>query len=209
MVVVFDLDDTLFPEMDFVRSSYREIARRHGRHLLLPMLEAPTPRAAFDSTGLPIEELLSIYRNHYPSISLPWYSLYTLAMLKKRGCKLGLITDGRSVTQRNKIAALGLYRFIDDDMIFISEERGYEKITGESFREIMAANGEENSYIYVGDNPKKDFLPGNKLGWTTVCLLGGAGGEGIFEQEFDKNSKENNPTKTIYYLTELLDSVNL
>ncbi len=209
MVVVFDLDDTLFPEMDFVRSAYREIARCKGFYLLSRMLEAASPREAFDSTGLPIEKLLAIYRNHYPDISLPWYSLYTLASLKRQGCTLGLVTDGRSVTQRHKIEALGLHRFINDDMIFISEEIGSEKISGEAFRTIMAKNGKEESYIYVGDNPKKDFIQGNRLGWTTVCLLGGAGGEGIFSQEFSTFPKGNLPKMSIRCMTELAYLVNL
>lgn len=94
MTVIFDLDDTLYAEMEFVRSAYREIARKHGRELLGPMLDAPSPREAFDSTGLPIGELLPIYRNHFPDIRLPWQSLYTLASLKIEGIGWGLSPTG-------------------------------------------------------------------------------------------------------------------
>lgn len=205
MIVVFDLDDTLYAEMEFVRSAYRAIARKFGHHLLGPMMDASTPREAFDSTGLPIEELLPIYRNHFPDIRLPWQSLYTLVSLKKQGHRLGLISDGRSLTQRNKIRALGLERFIDPELIFISEEQGWDKMSGESFSKIMSLCGDSEKYMYIGDNPLKDFLPGNRLGWQTVCLLGGANGENLFSQDYSNLPEENWPVNQVSFLTELLD----
>lgn len=207
MVFVFDLDDTLFAEMEFVRSAYRAIASRYGSNLLAGMLDAPSPREAFDSTGLPIGELLPIYRNHFPDIRLPWQSLYTLAALRNRGERLGLITDGRSVTQRNKINALGLNRFVADELIFISEEVGAEKLSGRSFEAVMTLCGDSDGshYVYVGDNPQKDFQPGNRLGWQTVCLLGCAAGENIFDQNLRDIPAENRPSRVIYSLTDLLD----
>lgn len=170
VVVVFDLDDTLYAEADYVESAYREIARRYGLRLLPAMMGAPSPREAFDSTGIPVGELLGIYRAHMPSIRLPWESLYVLASLKNSGHTLGLITDGRSVTQRHKIEALGLDRFIDADMIFVSEETGEEKISGSSVRRVMELRPGER-YMYVGDNPVKDFTAPARYGWQTVMLL--------------------------------------
>lgn len=205
MTVIFDLDDTLCAEMEFVRSAYREIARKYGRELLGPMMSAPSPREAFDSTGLPIGELLPIYRNHYPDIRLPWESLYTLASLKNRGHCLGLITDGRSLTQRNKIRALGLERFMQEELIFISEEQGCEKISGKSFERIMQLRGEGERCMYVGDNPMKDFLPGNRLGWDTVCLINGAKGENLFSQDFNAVADEYRPKYCVDSLIQLLD----
>lgn len=205
MTVVFDLDDTLYAEMEFVRSAYRAIARSYGLELLGPMLRAVTPREAFDSTGLPVGDQLEIYRTHYPDIRLPWQSLYTLDMLRRRGHRLGLVTDGRSVTQRNKINALGLERFIDPELIFISEETGMEKISGGSFRRIAELSPVGKKFMYVGDNPQKDFVAGNALGWTTVCLLDGTHGENLFSQDFSLLPAENCPEMTIGSLTELLD----
>lgn len=205
MVVMFDLDDTLFPEMDFVRSAYRAIARRHGHGLLDAMMRSGTPREAFDSTGLPIKDLLEIYRTHYPDIVLPWQSLYTLASLKNRGVKMGIITDGRSLTQRNKINSLGLDRFIDPGLVFISEEIGADKLSGTAFRRTMVLCGPDEKFVYVGDNPGKDFLPGNRLGWLTVCLMDGTRGENLFSQDFELLASENCPARRIGILTELLD----
>ncbi len=47
--------------------------------------------------------------------------------------KLGMITDGRSITQRNKYRALELDRFIDDNDLVISEEFGSEKPSEKNF----------------------------------------------------------------------------
>lgn len=102
MTVVFDLDDTLYAEMEFVRSAYRAIARRYGLHLLDTMMRAPSPREAFDSTGLPIADQLRVYREHFPDIRLPWLSLYTLSMLRNRGTGLASLPTAeasRSVTR--------------------------------------------------------------------------------------------------------------
>lgn len=207
MVVVFDLDDTLFPEMDYVRSAYREIARRYGWKYLDMMLSAANPREAFDVTGLPVDEELRIYRTHRPDIALPWQSLYTLAALRNKGHKLGVVTDGRSLTQRHKIEALRLDRFVRPDMIFISEEVGSGKTSGESFRRIMTEYGDSEQYIYVGDNPEKDFVAANGLGWLTICLLGGADGNNLFSQDFTLFPEEKLPKLTIRCLTELLQIV--
>lgn len=208
MVIVFDLDDTLFAEMEFVRSAYRKIARIYGRELLGPMMTATTPREAFDSTGLPIEVLLPIYRNHEPDVRLPWQSLYTLATLKNRGHALGLITDGRSLTQRNKIRALGLERFISAELTFISEELGCDKLSGVAFQRIMDICDGEDSYLYVGDNPQKDFVSPNRLGWQTVCLINGSIGENIFSQDFHLYPQDHWPHNTIRSLVELVDFDN-
>lgn len=205
-LVAFDLDDTLFQEMEFVRSAYREIARLYGRELLPRMLSASTPAEAFDSTGLPIEVCLDVYRNHFPDIALPWRSLYALEMLKRGGFQLALVTDGRSVTQGNKIAALGLTKYFAPEMIFVSEEVGESKTTGRAFRRIMEL-APADRYFYVGDNPQKDFAVPRSLGWSTVALLDS--GENVHSQNFQGVDPSALPDCVIHSLTELLGIVGL
>lgn len=206
MVIVFDLDDTLYQEMEYVRSAYRAIARRFGAHYLPLMLSAATPAEAFDATGLDVKTELEIYRNHIPDITLPWSSLYTLSALKNMGHTLALITDGRAVTQRHKIEALGLERFINSDMIYISEIFGEGKITGGAMKDIMKRYPDEK-YIYVGDNPEKDFVRGNEYGWITVALK--AGEDNIFKQDFEKSGNDFRPKIVVRNIIELLQIVNM
>lgn len=208
MVIVFDLDDTLYPEMEFVRSAYRAIARRYGRGLLPAMLSAANPREAFDSTGLPAAEVIGLYRNHVPDIRLPWMSLYVLSRLARAGHTLGLVTDGRSITQRHKIEALELARFISPDLIMISEEVGEEKTSGRAFRSIMNRTEDGGPYVYVGDNPAKDFIAPNRLGWTTIGFRRGGNGENITQADPADFPEENRPSIEIENLGELLGLVD-
>ncbi len=205
MVVAFDLDDTLYQEMEYVRSAYRAISRRFGAHYLPAMMSAATPAEAFDLTGLDVAEELDIYRTHIPDIKLPWDSLYTLSMLRNLGHVLALITDGREVTQRHKVEALGLYRYMSQDMVYISESFGEGKITGGAMRDIMAKYPHEK-YLYIGDNPEKDFIRGNELGWITVALR--AKKDNIFVQKFDSVGPDWLPAFVVDNIVELIQIVN-
>ncbi len=56
------------------------------------------------------------------------------------------------------------------------------------------------NYIYIADNPKKDFITPNKLGWTSICLLDK--GQNVHEQVFT-NSIEYNPLFIIKSFNEI------
>lgn len=185
-VVVFDLDDTLFRERDFCRSGFRQIERmlveeRGGEWLgVSKRLDSMLRRRMNYFSWL--EELLGDemlmrrcverYRSHLPTC-LPMASGVgeTLETLSDRGIVMGIVTDGRSVTQRRKIEALGLERYIRPEDIMISEETGYDKRSAENFRHIVRRWPEAREFIYVGDNAAKDFLMPNLLGWTTFRVL--------------------------------------
>ena len=121
LVVCFDLDDTLYKEINFVKSAYGEIAERVGHPEAIQQMldwyhEGKNAFAELINTyglNITIGECLQIYRNHYPNISLDAGVKEFLEELKGYGAKLGLITDGRSISQRNKIKALGLEGFFD------------------------------------------------------------------------------------------------
>ena len=209
-VVCFDLDDTLYKEIDFVESAYREIAVSEKRPDLLPkMMEwqknvenvfLQFNKAIGKETIIP--HYLTLYRSHYPAISLSADVEDTLNELKCRGIILGLITDGRSISQRNKIKALGLNRWFDNDNIIISEETKFEKTEEQNFRYFVKKyRGAE--FTYVGDNPKKDFIVPNRLGWKTIMLKDD--GRNIHKQEAVPT--ENLPQKTITNIEELLDFI--
>lgn len=179
--VIFDLDDLLFKEFDFMRSGFWEICRLveplDPKHLFRLMMakyfsgEAPltwlSENYLQDRKLFDMNALLNIYRNHIPDISLVAECVALLDQLKLNGNKLGLITDGRSVTQRNKIEALGLSRWIED--FSISEETGFEKPSFEPYLFFMKKY-EIKKFIYIADNYNKDFIAPNKLGWRTIAL---------------------------------------
>lgn len=210
-VVVFDLDDTLCKELDFLRSAFREIARTlaagTGEDALFAEMLAMRSRGenVFEKLsarfGVPVAELLERYRAHVPAMTLASEVRHVLAALRSRGDALGIITDGRSRTQRNKIRALGLGEFFDDENIVVSEEFGSEKPSPRNYEFFMKKfPGAE--FCYVGDNPEKDFAAPNALGWESVCLLDDGGN--VRAQDFSAVPAAFLPRRKIKSLTELL-----
>lgn len=179
-VVVFDLDDTLFRERDFCRSGFKFIEKyltsKYGSEFIgiSKRLDSFLRRRQnyFDWLQLRLDEdirdLVAAYRSHRPSY-LPFspYARELLESLSDRGIIMALITDGRSVTQRHKIEALKLNRYIREEDVLISEETGHDKTSAESFRLIVRRYPEAKEFFYIGDNPAKDFLFPNIMGWTT------------------------------------------
>lgn len=203
-VVCFDLDDTLYKEVDFLRSAFREIAEyalsisanlnMSADDLYEGMLDAYfSKKDAFDylvaliGTDLDKPTLLNLYRNHVPQIALSEGAFELLTELKNRGYEVGIITDGRSVQQRNKIKALGLDMIFSEGNIIISEEFGTEKPNIDNYRYFMKQFPTVTDFIYVGDNVNKDFVAANLLGWTTICLRDN--GMNIHKQNFDVDSR--------------------
>ena len=214
-VVCFDLDDTLYKEIDFLKSAFKEVVAFAVDRASLPCDFDEVYGAAVDAylsgenafgliddiCGLHLDYsvFLDIYRNHKPEILLGSDACELLASIKKTGDKIGLITDGRSFQQRNKISALGLSDFVDNDDIVISEEFGSEKPSLANYKYFMERYPLADEFIYVGDNIKKDFLAPNKLGWRTICLLDD--GRNIHKQDF-LQSKEFLPTLVVRNLSE-------
>lgn len=190
-VVCFDLDDTLYKEIDYLKSAFREIAEYAvarcacssdiANNLSVSsyenMLKAyHEGHNAFDElnsfleTNTPISDFLHIYRHHKPKILLDRDTTLMLNTLNTENIRIGLITDGRSIQQRSKIEALGLKRWMADDDIIISEEFGSEKPCCSNYTYFMKKYPAVHDFYYVGDNITKDFIAPNQLGWNTICL---------------------------------------
>lgn len=193
-VVLFDLDDTLYKEIDFLYSAYQdistEIEQRFGIDQVYEQMirdyqeHQDVFQHVIDRIGGKLDKtyLLNKYRSHIPHIHLDQTTLSCLSVLKDKHIPMGLITDGRSITQRNKILALGLNNWIKEPDIIISEEFGSEKPAERNYR-YFEKRYPDCCFWYVGDNLQKDFLAPNRLGWETVCLLDD--GRNIHKQDFD------------------------
>lgn len=175
--IIFDLDDTLYCEKDYVRSGYRAVAKE------LPKIENAYGKlwSAFEEGHAAIDKVLSdegvftpelkercvsVYRSHIPEIKLCEGVAEMLAALRAKGIKLGIITDGRPEGQRNKIMALGLENMVDE--IIVTDELGgaiFRKPCDISFRIMQRKMGVPfESMVYVGDNLTKDFIAPKQLG---------------------------------------------
>ena len=81
---------------------------------------------------LSMDLLKSKYRHHQPNFEKYSYVKDFLSELKQNRYRIGLITDGFSITQRNKISSLGIGGLFD--LIVISEEFGSEKPNEENYK---------------------------------------------------------------------------
>ena len=184
--IVFDMDDTLYPEQEYIRSGYRAVAERLSNDSLekgkiFDMLwdifshdprekvfNTVLDRLGYDQTPELIQVLIRLYREHIPDIK-PSEGVVELLGYLSGKYKLGLITDGYMPGQQNKVNSLGVGGFFDS--IVFTEELGREfwKPAAMGFEMTAERLGvSHNKCVYIGDNLKKDFVAPNALGWKTI-----------------------------------------
>lgn len=179
--VVFDLDDTLYDERDYVRSGYRVVASLlpeipNAEQALWQAFEQGQPAidAVLAANGLleRKEECLEAYRSHKPVLALGKEKKALLRQLRSRGIKTAILTDGRPEGQRAKIAALGLEELVDS--VLVTDELGgaaFRKPCDIGFRILqMRLNIPYGKMLYVGDNAQKDFDAPRQLGMQYLQL---------------------------------------
>lgn len=196
ILVAFDLDDTLYKEKYYVESGYHAVIASVASASGIDVESLENESKQRQSGGhlfdwlyrrcggfMEVDKMVDVYRNHYPVIFLPDESYKCLAALKVAGMTLGLITDGRHVGQWNKIDALGLSQFFPHELISVSADIGYDKTSVESWLHMERLTPWCDERWYVGDNPRKDFMHANRLGWHTVMLRDN--GDDIKSQDID------------------------
>ncbi|QPC47652.1 HAD family hydrolase [Mangrovibacillus cuniculi] len=178
--VIFDLDDTLISEKEYIESGYRHISKilserfskdeRTLYQLLLELLNDSSKnvfnrlldRLEIVYTKENILELVEEYRNHNPDISFFDDVLPCLEQLKNKKIKTGIITDGYANAQRQKLKAVKADNYFEEIIVTDELGREYWKPHPKSFEIIKEnLNVEFNEILYVGDNPKKDFYISN------------------------------------------------
>jgi putative hydrolase of the HAD superfamily len=184
-VLVFDLDDTLYLERDFVMSGYQAVANyladsnicnfesafscmagafsAQGRQMVFTTL---TER--FPNTSEMLADLIEVYRQHIPAICLfPGY----MELLQEftRQYRLGIITDGLPAVQERKVRALGLNGIMNKIIYTWEYGADKEKPHPISFSMMLESlRAEPDSAIFIGDNPDKDCKGAHRAGMKCV-----------------------------------------
>lgn len=174
--VIFDLDDTLYSEKDYVRSGYAAVAKafpqiedmegKLWRAFLqkLPAIDSVLEREEL-FTPENKEKALRAYRTHSPEITL-YPGVAELLLRLKQTKKLGLITDGRPEGQYLKIVALDISKYFCK--IIVTDELGgpaFRKPNETAFHRMQQAlQVPFEKMVYIGDNTRKDFVAPQKLG---------------------------------------------
>lgn len=176
--VIFDLDDTLYSEKQYVRSGYKAVAKLLGDEALADRLWTyfENGKPAIDELLNELgcmgrkEECLEAYREQIPEITLYDGVVDLILELKSKGIKVAIITDGRVSGQKRKLQALGLDKLIDD--IIITDELGgtrFRKPCDIAFRIMQCRWGLPfEQMVYVGDNAEKDLQAPKQLGMRSV-----------------------------------------
>ena len=203
MILIFDLDDTLYPENTYVESGFnavadrlqalrgwnaeeslcylREVLERKGRGKVfneLLALHGEYRRSA-------VNECIMTYRHHQPKIQLADSVKRLLSHLPP---PLYMVTDGHKVVQRNKVQALDIESLFAK--VYITHRYGlrHAKPSTRCFELIRARERcAWTDLVYVGDNPAKDFVNLTPLGVQTVRVLTGNHKGAIAKPGFEAN----------------------
>ncbi len=190
MLLVFDLDDTLYNERAYVESGLRAVAefgqeafgwnRQASLRCMIDALNREGRGAIFNrwlaSHGREqkslVQKCVHIYRHHTPRLRLDTYAQKLLPSLKNY--PLYVVTDGHKVVQQRKIEALGIERCFRK--IFITHRYGLHHAKPSTYCFDLIRKRERCDWrdmVYIADNPAKDFVNLNKLGVTTVRVRTG------------------------------------
>ena len=171
--LLFDLDDTLYPESEFALSGYRSVAleaaangecryeeafdcmqtafREEGREVVFPCF-----LARFPGLSMTLEDMVRVYREHVPEISLfPGYRELLVELGKD--FRLGIITDGLTAVQRGKVRALGIEKLFEK--IVYTWDYGKERQKPHPYPFALMLETLQippESALFIGDNPEKD-----------------------------------------------------
>ncbi|GAB6616564.1 MULTISPECIES: HAD family hydrolase [Bacillus] len=185
--IVFDMDDTLYKEKDYVVSGFKAvddwIKEKHKKtefyDIAMRLFNSGERKQVFNKTleklNIDYDEklignLIEQYRCHKPDIQLLEEADWVLNNLIN-SVKIGLISDGYLVAQERKINALKLKERVHS--IILTDKLGkkywkpseipYKKIS----RELQVPH---QQCVYIGDNISKDFITAKKLKWLTVHI---------------------------------------
>ncbi|MCR4695994.1 MAG: HAD-IA family hydrolase [Lachnospiraceae bacterium] len=188
---IFDLDDTLYDEEQYVSSAISDVCRyisnKHNieydalfdycMHSIQVDGRGNTFNKLCDEFSITedIKQLVDIYKSCNPILNLYDDADEVIKYLKENNKKIGIITDGNAKVQNSKVRALGLYELADSVILTGNLRDGDKAITKPDERVYKACLDELNvptvEAVYVGDNPLKDFVGAKKIGMKTVRII--------------------------------------
>lgn len=184
--IVFDMDDTLYDEYDYVVSGFLAVDEYLQRknikgfyekaiHLLQQGNNGRIFNDVLDFLKVPYEKediikLINIYRGHKPSIKLFEDAEEVISILSER-YPLALISDGYLIAQQNKVQALNLNNIFTEILLTDSLGRENWKPSHRPYEIIEGRlNLQGSELVYIGDNVSKDFVAAKARGWLTIHI---------------------------------------
>lgn len=202
MVIIFDLDDTLYDERSYVESGLKAVSRfgysRFGWdadesfHFMIENLDCRGRGGIFDQwlssrgkySKTMVKKCVGVYRHHTPKLTL--FKEAKDLLPKLTGNPLYVVTDGNKIVQQIKTQSLRLLEIFRH--VYITHRYGikYAKPSTYCFEKIREREGIKwRDMIFIGDNPEKDFINLNPLNVHTVRVLTGGHRNSIAKPGFD------------------------
>ncbi|NJK79923.1 MAG: HAD family hydrolase [Chloroflexaceae bacterium] len=184
--IIFDLDDTLYPEQAYVLSGFRAVAQWAAVHLDIPAVQGYAELHQLFQQGVRgdtfnrwlhlhsldadalVPQLVQVYREHTPLLE-PFPEIPALLDRLCNTCRLGLVSDGYLAVQQRKFAALGLGHAFQ--AVVFSDQWGRQawKPSVQPFQAVVQQlRIAPDQAVYIADNPTKDFLGARQIGMATI-----------------------------------------
>lgn len=195
--VFFDLDDTLYDRAvpylaafrqffgglyedraaqafdAVIRRGYEVFKPAHTGQITMEQMHIYRHQTGLRDVGISITpeqalQLQALYAAQQGAIRLTGTMQAVLTLCAARFSAVGVITNGGVQPQTRKLESLGVSRWVEPRLIFISDAVGVMKPAPEIFR--MAERTAGGPCIYVGDSCSQDVAGAAGCGWTTVWL---------------------------------------
>jgi len=198
MVIVFDLDDTLYDLSEPFRRAHRELfeetlgedceelfrmSRIYSDEVLALEKEGKIAskdafflriHRTYQDVGMDMDRAIADcfeekYRYYQNHIVMPEEIKKMLDDCKQAGHTMALLTNGNLKGQGVKIRALNIMNWFAEENIFVSEITGFHKPALGTFLYVQEHLGVEPQEIwYVGDTYEVDVLGGKRAGWNVI-----------------------------------------
>ncbi len=178
LLIVLDMDDTLYLEQDYVRSGFQSVDAwlvadcdtngffERAWHYFLSGRRNDIFNQVLRDFNLEddkrVLKMVEVYRTHEPDIQLlPDARSF---LMNHASTELAIISDGHSVSQWAKVRSLQLVERVGTIIITNDWGREYWKPHPRAFETVQQGYSPGNC-VYIADNPLKDFIAPATLGW--------------------------------------------
>lgn len=183
--VIFDMDDVVYLESEYIRSGFRAVARSFGAEMEESVFDILWGMAGQGGEQDVFQQLLRqrpelegnaedlehLYRTHTPDIQMLPEARKLVRLLQGKKVPCGLVSDGDTDVQERKLQALGAEALFDS--VLLTQRLSDEPWKVSSLALDITAHDMDllnESLVYVGDKPVKDFIGAQKLSWKTILL---------------------------------------
>ena len=185
-LLAFDLDDTLYPESEYVRGGFRTVStymqKKHKidanefyKKLISTKNLSPSAKVfdiVLENYQLKdrklVEKLIKLYRSQTLKLKL-FPGIRSMLKKFKKKYILALVTDGKKVVQDRKLNYLRILDYFDTIFYTLDLGNNFKKPSEQPFKQLLHAYRiKPQEALYIGNDPNKDFIGAKKAGIRTI-----------------------------------------